>query len=236
MATSSNVTTTPKATAGSGAGRLVSSPVNQRNGLVSDPLRNFRFVVKFRPYDQKFAPWSTGMNFGFASVSGLSVATEAIPYREGAMNTTLHQLPGQTTFSPVTLAHGVHLGNSMAWDWMRRLFSVTAPRSGPTTAGARFQFRSAVDIHVLQHPIKRTKDSFTPVTGVNEEAQSLRDAVGVSFRLHNAWLTALSYADLNAGDNAVMVEQMTLVHEGFDMLWQTSDGTDAGGAEGKFPV
>ena len=41
--------------------------------------------------------------------------------------------------------------------------------------------------------------------------------------LANAWITSLAYSDLSAGDNAVIVEQLTLVHEGMDILW-TSKG------------
>jgi hypothetical protein len=39
--------------------------------------------------------------------------------------------------------------------------------------------------------------------------------------VYNAWPTALAYSDLNAGDNSLLVEQMTLVHEGFDVSWST---------------
>jgi phage tail-like protein len=49
------------------------------------------------------------------------------------------------------------------------------------------------------------------------------------FKVYNAWPTAVAYSDLNAGDNAIFVEQMTLVHEGFDIKW-ASDFTEAGSA------
>jgi phage tail-like protein len=39
------------------------------------------------------------------------------------------------------------------------------------------------------------------------------------FKVYNAWPTTVAYSDLNAGDNALYVEQMTLVHEGFDLNW-----------------
>jgi len=45
------------------------------------------------------------------------------------------------------------------------------------------------------------------------------DRVMLRFRLYNAWPTSIAYSDLNAGDNALQVEQMTLVHEGLDMKW-----------------
>jgi phage tail-like protein len=43
--------------------------------------------------------------------------------------------------------------------------------------------------------------------------------VAMQFKVYNAWPTAVAYSDLNAGDNSLFVEQMTLVHEGFDCSW-----------------
>ena len=45
------------------------------------------------------------------------------------------------------------------------------------------------------------------------------------FKVYNAWPTTVAYSDLNAGDNALYVEQMTLVHEGFDLNWGSVDTT-----------
>ena len=207
--------------------------INNRGGehgtIESDPLRNFRYVVKFHPYWDG-APNVQSTKFGFTSVSGLTVATEAIPYREGGMNTTLHQIPGQTTFSPVTLSRGVHLGNKHMWNWMRRLFSVIGGGGGSTS---KPNFRCAVDIHVLQHPVTRANDTSTSNGGqapaYNEVAGTANDPIGVSYRLYNAWVQSLAYSDLNAGDNAILVEQITLAHEGFDMRWQP------GGSGDKYP-
>ena len=206
--------------------------INMRGGnnLQSDPLRNFRFLVKFWPYwagsgdASNSKPTIGGSIFGFTSVSGLTVATEAIPYREGGMNTTLHQVPGQTTFSPVTLSRGVHLGNQKAWKWMRRMFSVTA--SNKTSSNVNTEptqhFRASVDVMVLNHPPNRRNDfagNGSPDNSGNAIAGSTNDTVAVAFRMYNAWISSLAYSDLNAGDNALLVEQMVLAHEGFDMFW-----------------
>ena len=196
--------------------------------LISDPLRNFRFLVKFRPYwgtaddNEPLRKLGRGVNFGFTSVSGLSVATEAIPYREGGMNTTLHQIPGQTTFSPITLSRGVHMGNSEAWFWMRKLFAVTGGNAAPN---ARSQFRSAVEIYVLTHPATRTND--TAGNGANMAfVGSKNDPIAMGFKVYNAWIQSIAYSDLNAGDNAVMVEQMVLAHEVFETTWPSPDAAD----------
>lgn len=200
--------------------------------LVSDPARNFRFLVRFLPYwdasddtggfATSLRKLGVGTQFGFTSVSGLSVATESIPYREGGMNTTLHQIPGQTTFSPITLSRGVHMGRKEGWYWMKRLFSVTGGNPGPTAIGgnARSNFRASVEISVLSHPATRDNDA-------NRESfqGSKNDPISVAFKVHNAWIQSLAYSDLNAGDNAVFVEQMVLAHEGFQMAWPESDDT-----------
>jgi phage tail-like protein len=189
---------------------------NNRSSLQTDPLRNFRFLVKFTPLDSSATglPGSAGAQLGFTSVSGLSVTTDAIPYREGGYNTTFHQLPGQTTFSPITFQRGVVLGTSVNWNWMRRLFATV--QGGPTTvAVGKNNFRCDIEIQVLSHPIAGggAEDG---VTGVST------DHVAMRFYIYNAWITSLAYSDLNAGDNAILVEQMTVVHEGFDASWATA--------------
>ena len=76
---------------------------NVLSTLATDPVRNFRFLVEFLPPSGTATPtWAFDAKMGFTSVSGLTVATESIQYREGGYNTTVHQLPGQTSFSPVT--------------------------------------------------------------------------------------------------------------------------------------
>ena len=148
--------------------------------------------------------------------SHLYVTDDYIPTH----NTTLHQVPGQTTFSPVTLSRGVHVGNKKAWRWMRRMFSVTASnrQAGNTNATPGVNFRASVDIMVLNHPPDRRNDLGGPEAS-NAIRGSSNDNVAVAFRLYNAWISSLAYSDLNAGDNAIMVEQMVLAHEGFDMYW-----------------
>lgn len=197
-----------------------SLPINGRESLNSDPTRNFRFLVVFEPYNSNH-PMQKPVNFGFTSVAGLSMAVESIPYREGGMNTTLHQVPGQATFSPITLTRGVHLGNDQAWRWIKRLFTAVGPSN--TSGFPAYQFRCSVTIHVLQHPVNMGND--TGVSIHDTDAMTRNDPIAASFRAYNAWISSLAYSDLNAGDNAIMVEQMTLVHEGLDMYWEKDIGS-----------
>ena len=186
--------------------------INNRSSLLTDPIRNFRFLVTFKPHQENAAWFASSATFGFTSVSGLAVTTDSIPYREGGYNTTVHQIPGQTTFAPITLQRGVILGTKQNWDWMRKLFATVEGGSSSNTAE---KFRADLEIAVLTHPIPGS-------TNVGGEGTTADDHVSLRFKVYNAWPTSVAYSDLNAGDNAIFVEQMTLVHEGFDVNWATS--------------
>jgi len=184
---------------------------NVLSTLATDPIRNFRFLVEFLPSSDDATPkdWGFSAKMGFTSVSGLTVSTEAIQYREGGYNTTVHQLPGQTSFSPVTLSKGVMLGDSSQYAWMKRLFSVI---SSGAKAGVGADFRCDMDISVLSHP---NAAGLTVASATNAGAGAAPH-VALRFRVYNAWITNLSYSNLDAGGNSLMVEEMTLVHEGWD--------------------
>ena len=185
------------------------------NRHLTDPLRNFKFMVTIDHQPSNTSrPMTAGI--GFMSVSGLAATTEAIPYREGGMNTTVHQLPGQTSFSPITLQRGVTLtGNAWGtWTWFRQLFDVVGGQgTGPGNhSPAGNKFRADVTINVLEHPI----------THLSVDDSDLVVPSKLKVLVRNAWITGISFSDLNAGDNAVMVEQMTLVHEGFQVSYASA--------------
>lgn len=170
--------------------------------LETDPLRNFRFRVKVQH------PQITGFaEMGFMAVSGLSITTEVIPYREGGMNTTTQKMPGQSDFSPLTLSKGLATGDGAMWRWMKQLFMVEQGIGGGL---ANKDFRTRVDIRVLEHP--------TAGQGMA--------LVSAWFRVFNAWPTSVSFSDLDAGANAIIVNQMTLAHEGFEVKVAPNHKTD----------
>jgi len=196
--------------------------INNRSTLLTDPLRNFRFLVNFYPHSKTAGTGASAIgsavSMGFTSVSGMSVTTDSIPYREGGYNTTVHQIPGQTTFAPVTLQRGVMVGTSQNWDWMRQLFAtVQGGNANTTIAGTEFRFD--LEIQVLSHPVAGTG---------SEDGSKAGDHVAMRFHVYNAWISSLAYSDLAAGDNAIFVEQMSLVHEGFDVKWAQDLNNSAG--------
>lgn len=167
--------------------------------LATDPLRNFKFNVNImHPSIKGFA------SLGFMTVSGLNITTEVIPYREGGMNTTTQKMPGQSDFAPITLSQGVAVGSGPMWKWMTDLFKVM---QGTGTGTPGKDFRATVDIMVLDHPVT---SSVVPVKAI--------------YRVYNAWPTSIAFSDLDAGANAVLMQQLSLAHEGFDFKLATNIG------------
>jgi phage tail-like protein len=201
---------------------------NVLSTLATDPVRNFRFLVDFLPNSQTPA-YNFDTTMGFTSVSGLTVSTEAIQYREGGYNTTVHQLPGQTSFSPITLSKGVMLKDSSQAAWMKRLFSVI---SSGAKGGIGADFRCNLDIRVLSHPNPAgTAGSEANATLAAGTLNSVTPHVALRFKVYNAWITNLSYSNLDAGGNSLMVEEMTLVHEGWDATYAQNLTTAGSAAE-----
>jgi phage tail-like protein len=100
---------------------------------------------------------------------------------------------------------------------MRELFATVEGGSDNTLSKS---FRSDLEVAVLTHPVPGS-------TGVGSTGTAGDDHVSLRFKVYNAWPTSVAYSDLNAGDNAIFVEQMTLVHEGFDLNWAPNLNTTA---------
>lgn len=198
--------------------------INNRSSLATDPLRNFRFLVIIKPHQIVNGALSYGASsaMGFTSVSGLSVTTNSIPYREGGYNTTVHQVPGQTSFSPISLQRGVTLGTQSNWSWMKQLFRTVEGGSTAAALDVTNNFRADIEIQVLSHPIAGSGGTGAFGVGSDTNSSASNDHIAMRFNVYNAWITSIAYSDLNAGDNSIYVEQMTLVHEGFDLNWATS--------------
>jgi hypothetical protein len=196
------------------------SVINRFSSIATDPLRSFRFIAEFSPasdgvFSTKITSGSSktpnsngtssGWIGGFTNISGLNITTQSISYREGGYNTTVHQIPGMTVFSPVTFQRGVLYGNDQAMTWMRGLFAATAGDGIAT--GAEKGFRVNISIYVMDHP----------------NAGSAGNTPKMVFNIYNAWITQLNYTDLNANDGAILFESMSLVHEGLSVNYVKDD-------------
>lgn len=177
--------------------------IDSRGSLTTDPLRAFRFRASFTPAvgGTVFNTAITSFSGGFSAINGLNVQIQPITYREGGYNTTVHQIPGMASFSPVTMTRGMLYGNDSAITWMRGLFAVTSGQGLSVGSDGTNGYRCNVTIELMDHP----------------NASSPTNTPRVGFYLHNAWIQALNYSDLNAGNNELMVESITLVHEGLSI-------------------
>lgn len=176
--------------------------------LQTDPLRVFKFHVRINsPLLASDYP-----QLGFMTVSGLSVVTDVIAYRQGGDNVSTRKLPGQTDYSPITLARGLIPGGANyqsatgnhIMDWMQQLFIV---QQGSGSSDTATDFRCNVDIMLIDHPVT-TKTA----------------AVKACWRVYNAWPTAVTFSDLDAGLNNIAVSQVTLAHEGWDFRMAQTSG------------
>ena len=183
------------------------SPIRAQKPSDRDPLRNFKFRVDFvgNPTIESYFG-EGGLKMGFMSVSGLGIQTDMIPYREGGDNTITRKLPGQSDVSPLTMVSGVFAGEDVnaQIEWFKHVFAVQWG-DGNTTWDE--DFRCDIVIRVLNHPITSAPAGTSMTNNVNASA---------AFKVYNAWPGSIVYNDLNAGDNSILVTNMTVHHEGFE--------------------
>ncbi|HZR41106.1 MAG TPA: phage tail protein [Ktedonobacteraceae bacterium] len=75
-----------------------------------DPFRVFNFLVELDGIAQ----------VSFIECSGLGTTTEVIETREGGDNTTVHKLPGKTTYTDIVLKWGM-TSTTELWDWRQQI-------------------------------------------------------------------------------------------------------------------
>ena len=177
--------------------------------LASDPLRNFSWRVRFTPLGGVPKAWIGG----FMTVSGLGGTIDVVSYRQGGDNVSTQNMPGTAEWQPLVMTTGVLVGRQQDLNWFKQVFQVMQG-TGPFYPGAT-DFRCTIDISVLAHP----------VTGKNRAEKA-------KFHVYNAWPIGISYSDLDAGANQLLIEQMTLTHGGIDpQVAPTAGATEAAGPE-----
>jgi phage tail-like protein len=188
----------------------------------TDPLRDFKFTVNIVPIDEELRQSTEGIgNLGFAVVTGLSVTNEMIPYREGGMNTHPHKMVGQSDFNPITFSRGVIEKQDQLWNWQRFIHSWSQGAAG-TSNGTTTDYRCDVTVTVYDHP--NTAVIGNANGGYAYSPSNLDGAVKpgnarLKFTIYNAWPAGYALSDLNAGSSSIMIQQMTLNHEGFTIDW-----------------
>jgi len=197
--------------------------------LRTDPLRNFKFRVQIIPKTSS-GNLSTALagigDLGFAQVSGISVTNEVISYREGGMNTHPHKMVGQSDFAPVSLARGAFNAagsnkQDAVWQWQKFMHAWVG---GGVSGGAGLatgdgNYRCDVLVKVYDHPHTATGVRYQYDGGEQLGSTIVPGNVKFQFKLYNCWPGAYALTDLNAGDNGIIIQSMTLHHEGFYIDW-----------------
>jgi len=199
----------------------------------TDPLRNFKFRVSIMP---KNNTGNLGANLGalgelgFAQVSGISVTNEVISYREGGMNTHPHKMVAQSDFAPVSFARGAFAGQDQLWQWQKFIHAwLGGGVSGETgLATGDGDYRCDIIVRVYDHPHTATEATTGALNyqydgGVDQSGAIVPGNVKFAFKLFNAWPGAYALTDLNAGDNGILIQSMTVHHEGFYVAWNQTD-------------
>lgn len=200
--------------------------------LRTDPLRNFKFRVSISP---KSADGNLANNLsqigelGFAQVSGISVTNEVISYREGGMNTHPHKMVAQSDFAPVSFARGAFAGQDQLWKWQKFIHAwLGGGISGEQgLAMGDGDYRCDIVVRVYDHPHTASELNSGALKyqydGGTQSDSITPGNVKFAFKLFNAWPGAYALTDLNAGDNGILIQSMTVHHEGFYIAWSETD-------------
>lgn len=87
-----------------------------QTGARVDPFTAFNFLVELEGIAQA----------SFRECSGLETTTEVVETREGGDNTTVHKLPGKTTYSDLTLKWGMTDSDEL-WTWRLQVIQGRSP-------------------------------------------------------------------------------------------------------------
>lgn len=189
----------------------------------SDPIRNFKFRVSINAGGALGSTAAGLGTLGFAVVSSLTVTNEMVGYREGGMNTHPHKFIGQSDFAPMNFSRGVFENQDQLYKWQQFLHSWNQASDGSSVIDNNY--RCDIFVEVYDHPISNGQYA-TPQGGQQNpsETLSLGDAKW-GFKLFNCWPGSYSLSDLSAGDSGIVIQQMTIHHEGFVVGWNKAQVT-----------
>jgi phage tail-like protein len=145
-----------------------------------------------------------------------------VGYREGGMNTHTHKLVGQSDFGPITFSRGVIAEQSHLWKWSEFLHSwntATVGGSDSNITGGN-DYRCNIMVKVFDHPhsVGTYQESGTTSSAANNLGK-----VRLGIKMFDCWPGAYTLSDLSAGDSGIIVQQLTVHHEGFKLAWNATD-------------
>jgi phage tail-like protein len=188
---------------------------------ITDPVRNFKFQVTINATGN-LATQTNGLDkIGFAVMSGVSVQNEMVGYREGGMNTHPHKFVGQSDFAPITFSRGVFAGQDQLYKWQQFMhaWNQGSANTGSTSVAGGNNYRCDIIVKVFDHPV--SAGSYSSPGAVDGVAPSPGNA-RLGIKLFDCWPGTYSLSDLNAADSGIMVQQLTVHHEGFVVAWDAA--------------
>ncbi len=157
-------------------------------------MANTQFIVnahRFDPYKNfKFRIiWDGRAVAGVSKIGALKHTTEPVEHREGGDPSTVRKSPAKTTYDNITLERGVTHDLEFE-NWAKLIWNIEGD-----AAMSLKDFRKDLRIELL-----------------NEQG-----VVAKAYNVYRAWVTSYqALPELDANGNAVAIESMELVHEGWE--------------------
>lgn len=182
----------------------------------TDPIRDFKFAVEIQPSGRLRTAMGVGgggpLTIGFAMVTGLAVNNEVVSYREGGMNTHPHYLVGQSSFSPVTFSRGVFYQQNQLYNWQQFIHAWNSGAVNGSTSENN-DYRCTIGVKILDHPASGS--SYVADPGSTNIGTVALPTMKLGYVLYNCWPSTFAMTDLNANSSSLLVQQLSVVHEGF---------------------
>lgn len=163
----------------------MATPKNVR-GTADPGSRDPLLNFKFRIW------WDKKLVAGVSKIGALTRSTEVVDFREGAAPQVARKIPGQTTYGDITLERGLIIDPAFE-QWANKVWYYE--NSGALGEEVSLKdFRKDITIHLCNQAGQVVKQYF----------------------VFNCWPSEYQgLPDLDAGDNSVALETMTLVNEGW---------------------
>lgn len=156
-----------------------------------DPLKSFNFKVSFIWRDG-----STFMstNFGFSKISGLNADVDVVEYREGGDNLSTRKMAGLVKFDPLVFEKGM-TDNKEMWNAFKKIFNIGNANQNLTES-------SRLDAEGYRGTLLL-------------EIQNRKKTTVRTIEVRKAWISRYEIGDLDAQGSNILVERITIQHEGF---------------------
>lgn len=194
----------------------------------TDPLRNFKFQVTIEPNGDALKTMTPNIaKLGFSTMSGLSVTNDLLAYREGGMNTHTHKMVGLSDFSAVSFVRGVFAEGNELWKWQQFIHSwESGVPNGSKGTDSGHDYRCNIIVAVYDHPTTSNAYTYSNGEGINDSSTKQIGNKRLMMKLFNCWPGAFNLGGLSAGDSGLMVQELTVHHEGFVLAFNSTEASN----------